>query len=943
MSPMSEGTPWRSLDPDVAEPPQAATALPLPAERRGVLRLMGASLALAAVAGCDGPDEVGHPLHARPRSADGEAEGATYATVLELDGVGRGVLVRTRGGHAIKVEGNPAHPASLGATDMVAEAAVLSLHAPERSRHVRRDGRPVSAGMLDAALAGAREALMARGGEGLRIATGPVSSPTLGRVIGEVLAALPGARWHQHDPLADDAALDGAMAAFGQPVEAVPDLSRARAVLCLGADPLGEGPGRLRYARDWITGRAAGRESGRLPALFVAEASPSLTGARADRRIPLHPAEAEPFARAVAGSLGVAGLAREGAHPEAAGIAAALAAAGREAVVIAGRGEPAVIHALAHAMNERLGCAGHAMRLLPSPLVRPERMGDSLASLVAAMAAGEVTHLLLLGVNPAYDAPAALGFAEAMRRVPFSLHLGLRVEETAHLCGWHVPAPHPLEGWGDSRAFDGTPTIRQPVTAGAGDVARGEVEILSLLLGAPVTGRAAVEATWRAAWGEAGFAERWGRALEEGVAGEAAVPVAPALREGWDRPGAPVPPGLAAVFAPDPGVRAGAEAHEAWLQEMPRPLTGIVWGNAALLAPATAAALGLSAGDEVELELGGRRVTAPCWPVPGHARDCVTLPLGGGRRAGGPVGEGRGFDAYALRPADGGWAVPGLRLRATGRRTLPISTEGHHRLDGTDAVRVVAPGGAVPRPERDASLHADWPSPGHAWGMVIDLDACIGCNACAVACQAENNVPVAGPEAVARGREMHWLRVDRYHHGGADDPATTFQPVPCMHCEQAPCEPVCPVNATLHDQEGLNLMVHARCIGTRTCSNNCPYKVRRFNWSDHRRALDTPARNPDVPLRPRGVMEKCTYCQHRIVAARTAATVEGRALRDGEVETACQRACPTRAITFGDLNDPGSAVSRVRDNGRNYAMLGHLGTRPRTTYLARVAGEEPPA
>ncbi|WP_159350201.1 4Fe-4S dicluster domain-containing protein [Roseomonas harenae] len=930
---MSDRTgPRRGPDP-AAEPPQPAALASAPQaalERRDALRLMGASLALASLAGCDDVPEHGHPLHAPARAADAAAASAEYATVLEMDGLSRGVVVRTRNGHAVKLEGNPRHPASLGATDIFAEAAVLSLHDPHRSRRIRRDGRPVPTAMLQDALANMRAELAPRGGRGLRILTGPVSSPTLGRVMGQVLAAFPEARWHQHDPLADDAALEGAMRAFGRPATAVPEMGRARTVLCLGADPLGTMPGHLRHARDWIGARRAGRA----PRLIVAEAALSLSGARADHRIPLHPAEAEPFARAVAAALGVEGLAAGGQHPAAAEVASALAAAGPEALVIAGHGS-AALHALAHAMNRRLGSS--ALRLLPHPLARPEPMGASLATLAAEMAAGEVTHCLIFGANPAYDAPAALGFEAALRKLPFALHLGFRQDETARLCSWHVPLPHPLEAWGDSRAFDGTPAIRQPATVPLVEEAWGEVELLSVLLGASVTARAAVEASWRAAWGEEGFDARWAGALEEGIAGDPPTPLELPLGANWDRPSPLLPSGLAAVFAPDSGTRGGAEAHEAWLQEMPRPLTKITWGNAALMAPATAAEFGLSPGDEVELSLGGRSLLAPFWPMPGHAPGCVTLPLGGGRRAGGPVGEGRGFDAYALRPADGAWVAPGLSLRPTGRKAPLVTTDSHHRIDSSEAIRTVAPGEALPQPERDASLYKDWPYPGHAWGMAIDLDACIGCNACALACQAENNVPVVGPLAVSQGREMHWLRVDRYHHGPEENPAASFQPVPCMHCEQAPCEPVCPVNATLHDHEGLNVMVYPRCIGTRTCSNNCPYKVRRFNWSDHRRFLDTPARNPDVSLRPRGVMEKCTYCVHRITTARSAASTEGRALQDGEVETACQRACPTRAITFGDINDPESDVSRARQGGRHYAMLGQLGTRPRTTYLARVA------
>ena len=897
--------------------------------RRGVL-LMGASIALAS-AGCDGPSEHGHPLHARPQGVADDA--ASYATVLDLEGLGRGVLVRTRGGHAIKVEGNPQHPGSLGATDIFAEASVLSLHDPARSRRIRRDGRPQPGAALDTALAAGRDALQARQGAGLRLLTGPVASPTLARLIGEVLAQFPEAIWHQHNALADDAAQAGAMAAFGQAVAVVPDLARAQAVLCLDADPLGPGPAQRALARRWSEARRAGRAHGRTPRLFVVEASPSLTGARADRRIPLHPAEIEAVTRAIAAALAVPGLARGASHPEAEGIASVLREAGPAALVLAGRGQPPAVHVLAHAMNRSLGAAA----LTASPLARAEPMG-SLAPLVTAMNAGAVTHLLVLGVNPAAEAPAALGFAEALRRVDFTLHAGQWVDETAHLCRWHVPLPHLLEAWGDSRAFDGTPAIRQPATRSLVDEARGEAELLGALLGTPLTARDAVAQTWRAAWGDGSFETRWAEALETGIAGPPAAPIAPELRADWDQPGEGARgAGLTAIFAPDPGLL--GEAQNAWLQEMPRPLTGLTWGNAALFNPEDAAALGLAPGDEAELKLDGRQVLAACWPLPGHAPGCVTLPLGGGRRAAGAVGNGRGFDANRLRPADGAWIAPGLAVRRTGRRAAMVATGTPARRDENGAVPLLRRDDALPPTLPGASLYPDWPYPGRAWAMSIDLDACIGCNACAVACQAENNVPVVGPDEMAAGRAMHWLRVDRYDHAEADTPAASFQPVPCMHCEKAPCEPVCPVNATVHDNEGLNVMVYARCIGTRTCSNNCPYKVRRFNWNDHRPALDTPGRNPEVPLRPRGVMEKCTYCSHRISAARTQAGLEGRSLRDEEVETACQRACPTRAITFGDLNAPGSAVAAARRHGRAYALLGHLETRPRTTYLAPVRPE----
>ncbi|MFL1462966.1 4Fe-4S dicluster domain-containing protein [Roseococcus sp. DSY-14] len=850
---------------------------------------------LAALAGCDGPDEFGQPLHGRGRGT--AFADASWATILDLDGLARGVLVRTRDGHPIKVEGNPRHPASLGASDVFLESAPLSLHDPARSRRALRLGRP----------AAPEDAFAALRGPGLRILTGPVASPTQERLLAEALAAFPGAAWHVHDPMADPAAAAGALAAFGQPAEALPDLRRAGAVLCLGADPLGPGPAQLALARAWAEAR---------PRLVVAEATPSLTGARAALRLAIPPAEAEALARTVAARLGLPGLAMEAAHPAAEAVAAALRGAGPVAV-LAGRGAPPAVHAIAHALGHHLG--GGAMRWIAPPLATARPAEE----LLEALRAGAVERLLVLDADPAFD---LAGFAAALRARPVAaaVHVGPRLGATARLCPWHVPLAHPLEQWGDGRAFDGTPALRQPVARPAAPDLHGPVRALLALLGRAEEGeRAAVQATWRAAWGEDGFEARWEAALEDGVAGPAAPPLdGLAPRAGWDRPSPAAAPGWTALFAPDPHLRAGAFAQEAWLQELPRPLTRLSWGNAALLAPEDAARLGLAAGDEVELALGGAAARAPVLPLAGQAPGCVTLPLGFGQA--GPVAEAaRGFDAQRLRPP-GAWAVEGLALRPTGRRAPLLVAEGARPLAGEPALRVLAPGAALPPIGPQASLHPPWPYPAQAWGMAVDLDACIGCNACAAACQAENNVPPVGPEAMAAGRGLHWLRVDRHARPGG---AAAFQPVPCMQCEQAPCEPVCPVNATVHDHEGLNAMVPARCIGTRTCANNCPYGVRRFNWEE--RALPRPARNPEVAARPRGVMEKCTYCSHRIAAARA----DGRL---AEVQTACQRACPTGAILFGDLNDPASPVSAARRAPRAYLLLEALGTRPRTSYLARV-------
>jgi molybdopterin-containing oxidoreductase family iron-sulfur binding subunit len=648
----------------------------------------------------------------------------------------------------------------------------------------------------------------------------------------------------------------------------------------------------------------------------------------------------EAFARALAFALDAGSAPAAEAHPAVAGIAQDLRRAGPRGLVAVGHEQPALVHALGHAMNLRLGAFGTTVRAI-EPVLPAQDGDESILALAEAIAGGGVSHLLLLGANPVYDAPADLDLADLIGRVPLSLHLGQHRDETAAACRWHVPQSHALEAFGDLRAFDGTVGLRQPAVLRL-DPSLGVEEMIALLLGQVPNGRELLEATWREPWGE-GFEARFARSLEDGVVAEtAAPPIAVSLQDGWDR--GPAATAAASpfdvMFTLDPSVWDGRFANNAWLQELPKPLSKQVWGNAALIGPDTADALRVSTGDLIEVAVAGRSLAAPVWVLPGHAPNTVTLPLGYGRSRAGQVGNGVGFDAYRLRTAQSPWIADG-DLRALGSRFHLVTTQQHHAVQGRDIVRVVTPDRLDSRdgPAARPSLYPEWRYEGHAWGMSIDLDACTGCNACVIACQAENNVSVVGPEQVARGREMHWLRIDRYHRGSPEEPKTYFQPVPCMHCEKAPCEVVCPVNATVHSSEGLNDMVYNRCIGTRTCSNNCPYKVRRFNFLDNRStgyATPDDALNPQVTVRERGVMEKCTYCVQRIGAARAQARVEDRGLRDGEIVTACQQACPTQAIVFGDVNDSESLVSRRKRSPRNYALLGDLNTQPRTTYLARI-------
>ncbi|HWP65867.1 MAG TPA: TAT-variant-translocated molybdopterin oxidoreductase [Candidatus Limnocylindria bacterium] len=966
--------PWRSLDELAGRPefieflnaefPQQALALDGEGvDRRHVLKLMAASLALAGLGGCTRqPEErlvpfVRQPEHRVP------GKPVYYATSAPIAGFGVGVLAESHEGRPTKIEGNPDHPASLGATDAVLQAAVLGLYDPDRSQVVTQLGdiRPWSA--FVATMEGVMAAQRERRGAGLRILTGTVTSPTLASQLTALLAELPEARWHQWEPLGRDAARAGALLAFGEPLETRYRLEQARVVLSLDADILGAPAHGLRYTRELVRARrgaGAGNPRGRL---YVVEPFPSCTGALADHRLPLRRCEVDAFARALARRLGIAvpgaddpTLARHAAWIDA--LARDLRAAGGEVVVAAGEQQPPAVHALAHAMNHALGAVGRTVEHAAPVPARWEDEAASLASLVEDMQAGRVDVLVMLGCNPVFTAPADLRVADALAKVPLRIHHGLYDDETAALCHWHLPEAHFLEAWSDVRAYDGTASVVQPLIAPLYE-GRTAHDVVAVLAGQ--SGRSSHELVrehWRQALGVPDFEIVWQRALRDGVIEGTSQPARSAVLRGDVATRLPPPASTATdtlelVLRPDPYLLDGRFANNGWLQELPRPLTKVTWDNAAYLAPATAARLGLANEQVVELALGDARVEAPVWIVPGVAAESVTLHLGYGRRRAGRVGTGIGVDVQALRTRGALWGGLGLTIRPTRRRHRIACTQDHFSMEGRDLVRrttvaALADGAAhddgAHEPTWNESLYDPYPYEGHRWGMVIDLATCIGCNACVAACTAENNVAVVGKDQVLRGREMQWLRVDRYFDGPLDDPALLHQPVPCMHCETAPCEVVCPVNATVHSSEGLNEMVYNRCVGTRYCSNNCPYKVRRFNfylfqdWNTESYKL---GRNPDVTVRSRGVMEKCTYCVQRIEEARITAMQEGRTIRDGDIVTACQQACPADAIVFGDLNDPSSKVAAWHRDPRNYSLLAELGTRPRTTYLGVVRDPNP--
>ncbi len=987
---------WRSLE-AVAETPEFKEFLHRefpanasewndPVGRRGFLKLMSASLALAGVTACTvQPDEFIVPYVRQPEEIL-PGKPLFFATAMSLGGVATGLLVESHEGRPTKIEGNPDHPASQGGTDLFAQASILSLYDPDRSSTITELGQVRPWSGFVAAIRGALSAQAATKGAGLRILTETVNSPALAAQIQQILAAHPEARWVQWEPTTRDNVRAGARAAFGAFVEPVYDFTKADVILSLDADFLAaENAFGVKYARAFASRRRLDTAPERMSRLYVAEATPSITGGRADHRLAMKASQVEVFARAVAARLGVNGVtggAPAGTEALVDAIAADLAAHRGTSLVVAGEAQPAAVHALAHAINDMLGNAGQTVSYLPTPEVVPSEQHAAMRQLVVDMDAGRVQALLIVGeANPVFSAPADWKFAEVLQKVAWRAHTGLFHDETAELCQWHVPSTHYLEMWSDARSIDGTVSIVQPLIQPMyGGKSPHEV-VATLSERAEQSGYDIVREHWAAqaaatppaagaapvamAAGQAApetapatpFEKQWRKWLHDGyVGGTAAAPAPVALAADWNAnpPSAAPVAGVEVVFRRDASVYDGRFANNGWLQELPKPVTKLTWDNAALVAPRTAEKLGVGNGDLLSVKLEGRTLEVPAWIDPGHAQDAVTISLGYGRSRAGRVGNGVGFNSYALRGSGSVWFAAAEVSKAGGTYQL-VSTQDHWSIEGRNLVRSAKLEDYKANPafahemehmtlSDGLTLYPKWEYSGYSWGMAIDLNTCTGCNACVVACQSENNIPVVGKDQVANGREMQWLRIDRYYAGDIDNPDTYYQPMPCQQCENAPCEVVCPVSATAHSAEGLNDMVYNRCVGTRYCSNNCPWKVRRFNFTLYQ-DWETPSlkmqRNPDVTVRSRGVMEKCTYCVQRINSARIQAKREDREIRDGEVVTACESACPSQAITFGNLNDPSSRVAKLKADPRNYSMLAELNTRPRTTYLAAVRNPNP--
>jgi molybdopterin-containing oxidoreductase family iron-sulfur binding subunit len=872
-------------------------------------------------------------------------------------------------------------------------------------------------------------------GSRLRILTETVTSPTLANQLTALLAAFPGAKWHQWEPAGRDNVRLGAQMAFSRDVQPIYRFDKADTIFSLDANFLEEDPGSVRYARDFVNGRRVRFETKqtKMNRLYMVESTPTITGGMADHRVPVKASEVEPIARYVAAKLNVAGITATDlpkvsyqGKPGLVEVVDTLwkelqANAGRS-LVVAGDHQPPAVHALAYAINERLGNVGKTIDFIPSveatTLPAGQSKADSLAQLISDVNANQVDMLIIIDSNPVFNGPADMQFGVALQKMSLkqnsqrqleklTVHMGPYLDETARLCQWHIPQLHYLESWSDARAYDGTISIVQPLIAPMYE-GRSPHELLSVLLG---QGDASNYAIVRNYWKSrpemrANFETSWRKALNDGVvANTAAMPVGGLRVNTAAIPAASAPPNgeIEIIFRRDQNIWDGRFANNGWLLELPRTMTKLTWDNAALMSVKTAQALGVEQEQVVQFDLGPHTepVRIVAWPVPGHPDDSITLPLGFGRTEGGKLATGTGVNVYALRNKNSLYISAAKRPTVTGEIYTVSSPQHHWSIDITksangqetldtvhqrdmDILHVMTlPEAKNPEPtaggkneggknegaakengeENVPSLFPhEWPDDIHAapaseaekqkpyqtygngtqgyqWGMVIDLTACIGCNACTIGCQAENNIPIVGKDQVHRGRSMHWIRIDRYYKGHPDNPSAYFQPVPCMHCEKAPCELVCPVEATSHSLEGINEQTYNRCVGTKYCSNNCPYKVRRFNflqWSDQDSPNALLVANPDVTVRARGVMEKCTYCVQRVNAARVQAEKEDRRIKDGELVPACQQVCPTEAIIFGNIADATTEVSRLRKEQHNYSMLAGLNTYPRTTYLARL-------
>jgi len=1021
--------------------------------RRNFIKVMGASLALAGLSGCviQPPEKIVPYVTAPLDSLPGRP--LFYATSYAVSGVSMGLLAKSYEGRPVKIEGNPDHPGSRGATDIRAQASLLDMYDPDRAKQITFRNDPKTWQQFTNDLRSAVDNDRANGGAGIRFLTETVTSPTIVNQFKQIAAELPQAKWIQYEPVNSDNAIAGSKMAFGSPAQAIYHFDKAERILSLDADIFsGFNVG---YIKDYAAGKSWSAEKKDISRLYVVETSATITGAKADHRLAVKPSQLAEVAKAIAQRVGVTGAnsTYNGNAQWIDAMARDLGAFKGRSLVVAGDSASPIVHALANAINGQLGNIGHTVEFVEPFSPGTEKLQlDQLRELLADIDAGKVKMLVILGGNPGYSTPADLriNFDRVNSKVPLRIYVGSHDNETAEICHWLIPEKHYLEAWSDGRAYDGTVSLTQPLIAPLYD-SHNVSEVVQLFFRenydkrdsdivkefwqtqnvsaakplmmasaantattananantsaslpasastaanrgpqADVASTAAATATGANA--ATAFEDRWRKYVHDGlIANTAATPKGVSANAAFlSQPQNPTPQGtgIEINILPDPSIYDGRYANNGWLQELPKPLNKVTWDNVALVSPKTAEKLGVNQNRERDLEAGGEQgisfvntkgtnqfsdlVTltyqggnvkdqagkdkgVPVWVTPGQPDDVITIFMGYGRKKAGQIGTGIGYDAFSVRRSDAMDWAPGNAAK-TGDTTTITSTQIHFNMEGRDLLRSwdLEMFNDDPKMHKQPDHYDESMYPheqheavynvNHKWGMTIDLNKCVGCNACVLACQSENNIPVVGRDQVDRHRMMHWLRIDAYFGGdNINEPGGPyFQPVLCQQCEQAPCEVVCPVHATVHSAEGLNDMVYNRCVGTRYCSNNCPYKVRRFNFLLYQ-DWDTPQyklmRNPEVSIRSRGVMEKCTYCTQRIAAARIEAEKDGRPIHDGEIVTACQAACPTDVFSFGDMHDQKSQVAKAKQDPRNYTLLNNLNTQPRTTYLAELRNQ----
>jgi len=941
---------------------------PVSISRRSALKLMGASLALAmGMTGCERkPERKIISRHSGPEyQLPGEA--LYYSSTWTGGRVPYGMVVKTVDGRPVKIEGHPDHPLNRGKTDLAMQASILSLYDPDRLKSPRRGGSDITWREADEAIASALAdaasvVLLTRANPG----------PSERDLIDRFIKMLPQTRRMVYESVHDGLRRSAWQKVFGQDGEIIPLFDQAKVILSVESDFLGTDGAVLENIRRFTDARrVAGRNprDAAMSRLYAAEGAMTVTGSKADHRLPLRPSKTLPFLQALRSALGgntdpLTGFAREN-HQEP-GLLEALArdlwSHPGESLVVAGPHMPESVHAEVLRLNRELKAFQKTVAWNPVPA----EIAVTDPSEIKSVLQGEVDVFISLGVNPGYDWPEG-GFDALIRKAGLSVGHGLYDDETLSACQIALPSSHNLESWNDASPGPGVYSLCQPVIAPLNQARQEAHSLLTWMKMLDDTDPALaacrdwhdfVRRHWleRISPGAADSEARWEDALRSGLVENPVQIEFPEMNEEAAESIARSPleefGAFELILQPDPAIHDGRFANNAWLQELPDAVSKLVWDNAACLSPADSGGLNIQDGDIVKIKTDGGEIDLPALIQPGIAEGVITVYMGYGRTRAGQVGSGVGVNAAPLLK----WGVtPRLKHRAdlskTGRSHRLVRTQKHFSQEG----RPLAIHGTLAEYQADpdfvqhrqhhpraGSMYKPYDySKGHKWFLAIDLTACIGCGACTIACQAENNIPVVGKTECGMGREMHWIRVDQYLDGDSRNPAFLHQPLPCQQCDNAPCENVCPVNATTHSAEGLKQMVYNRCVGTRYCSNNCPYKVRRFNFFDYqKRQLKAPEQelvfNPQVTVRSRGVMEKCTFCIQRINEAKFKAKNKGRPIPDGSLITACQAACPAGAIMFGDVNDRDSAVNRWRKSRLAYHLLGELNTEPSVAYLASV-------